>query len=320
MIYRAAHPGVVLGPRLLAEPGLPLTVLVGDETARENISRLAASQGYAVRVETTEGGFALKLSPGEKPAEAAGPVVQGKTVAFVSSDAMGSGSDELGRLLLKNFLFTLGELETIPDTLLFVNAGVKLTTEGSEALEALERLACMGADIASCGLCLDYYHLKEKLAVGRVTNMLDIAEILALLGCRPVWDDASRRVTGFEIIGLEELTRYGLIWLTLIAIPIVVVDGGQIRMGEFVNRAPERLRAGLARLTALVSAAVLLGVVWSVLRSVAQNVGSVTPTLGIPYWLFILPALLGFAAGALAYVLLALGVLRVRDDTVPPLG
>jgi cobaltochelatase CobN len=35
----------------------------------------------------------------------------------------------------------------------------------------------------------------------------DIAEILALLGCRPVWDDASRRVTGFEVMPLEELGR-----------------------------------------------------------------------------------------------------------------
>jgi cobaltochelatase CobN len=35
----------------------------------------------------------------------------------------------------------------------------------------------------------------------------DLAEILALIGCRPVWDDASRRVTGFEILSIEELGR-----------------------------------------------------------------------------------------------------------------
>jgi selenium metabolism protein YedF len=168
---------------LLAEPGIPLTVLVGDETAQENISRLARSQGYEIRIGTTEGGFALELRPGTRPAEAAaGAAVQGKTVAFIAADTMGSGSDELGRILLKNFLFTLAELEAVPDVLLFVNAGVKLTTAGSEALEALEKLACMGADIASCGLCLDYYHLKDKLAVGRVTNMLDIAETLQKAG------------------------------------------------------------------------------------------------------------------------------------------
>lgn len=180
--HKCPHPVVETRKQMLAEPGAALTVLVGDTTARENISRLAASQGYTVRAEPTEGGFALQLNPGEKPAETAGPAVQGKTVAFVSSDAMGNGSDELGRLLMKNFLFTLTELETVPDVLLFVNAGVKLTTEGSESLEALEKIACMGADIASCGLCLDFFHLKEKLAVGRATNMLDIAETLQKAG------------------------------------------------------------------------------------------------------------------------------------------
>ena len=35
----------------------------------------------------------------------------------------------------------------------------------------------------------------------------DIAEILALLGVRPVWDDASRRVVDLEVIGLAELGR-----------------------------------------------------------------------------------------------------------------
>lgn len=180
--HKCPHPVVEARKVLLAEPGVPLTVLVGDEAARENVSRLASRQGYQVLVERAEGGFALKLSPGERPVEAAGPSVQGKTVAFISSDAMGNGSDELGRILLKNFLFTLTELETIPDVFLFVNAGVKLTTEGSEALEALEKLACMGSDIASCGLCLDYYHLKEKLSAGRVTNMLDIAETMQKAG------------------------------------------------------------------------------------------------------------------------------------------
>lgn len=180
--HKCPHPVVETRKQMLADPGVAISVLVGDATARENITRLAASQGYTVRVEPTEGGFALQLSPGEKPAETAGPTVQGKTVAFISSDAMGSGSDELGRLLMKNFLFTLTELETVPDVLLFVNAGVKLTTAGSEALEALEKLACMGADIASCGLCLDFFHLKEKLAVGRTTNMLDIAETLQKAG------------------------------------------------------------------------------------------------------------------------------------------
>jgi selenium metabolism protein YedF len=158
-------------------------VLVGDDTARENVSRLAKSQGYAVQIQSSEGGFALELTPsGESQTAAVGAAIQGKTVVFVASDAMGNGSDELGHILLKNFIFTLTELDPAPNALLFVNAGVKLTSKGSDVLDALEKLACMGADIASCGLCLDYFHLKEQLAVGRVTNMLDIAETLRTAG------------------------------------------------------------------------------------------------------------------------------------------
>ncbi len=177
--YKCPHPVVETRKLLIAEPGIPLAVLVGDETSRENVTRLAKSRGYQVKTDPAEGGFTLELTPGgEAVAGAATAPAQEKTVVFVASDAMGSGSDELGRLLMKNFLFTLLELDPVPDTLLFVNAGVKLTARGSEVLEAMDKLACLGADIASCGLCLDYYHLKEDLAVGRVTNMLEIAETL----------------------------------------------------------------------------------------------------------------------------------------------
>ena len=95
---------------------------------------------------------------------------------------MGSGDDQLGRILLKNFFFTLAENDTAPDLLLFVNGGARLTTAGSEIVEALQKLADLGADIATCGLCLEFFGLKEALAVGRVTNMLEIVTTLQTAG------------------------------------------------------------------------------------------------------------------------------------------
>lgn len=173
--HRCPQPVVETRKLMLAEAGRPLRVLVGDEMARENVSRLARSQGYEVEAAAAqEGGFALNLTPGTAPETHSSAPAQGKTVVFISGEVMGSGDDELGRILLKNFLFTLNDTETPPDTLLFVNAGVKLTCAGSEVIEALEKLACNGTDIASCGLCLEFYGLKEKLAVGRATNMLEI--------------------------------------------------------------------------------------------------------------------------------------------------
>lgn len=175
---KCPHPVVEARKQLLETPGQPLQILVGDEVARENITRMAASMGYETRDEAVEGGFSLTLeTSGEIPAEAtAGTPVQGKTVIYIGSDQMGQGSEELGLVLMKNYLFTLTELTTLPDQMFFVNSGVKLACQGSDVLEALDSLACNGVDIASCGLCLDFFEIKEDLQVGRITNMLEIAE------------------------------------------------------------------------------------------------------------------------------------------------
>jgi selenium metabolism protein YedF len=177
-------PGPVVETRtlLLADPDMPLTVLVGDDTARQTVSRLATGLGRQVAVRAAEDGFALELTPGPAPAAATAAPTEGKTVIYVAADVMGDGDDELGHILLKNFIFTLAELETPPDAMFFVNGGVRLTTEGSGVIEPLEKLACAGTDIASCGLCLEFYGLKDQLKVGRPTNMLDTVEQLTRAG------------------------------------------------------------------------------------------------------------------------------------------
>ena len=83
---------------------------------------------------------------------------------------------ELGGALMKAFVYALSQQETLPDTILCYNGGVKLTCEGSESLEDLKGMAARGVEILSCGTCLNFYDLKEKLAVGEVTNMYVIVE------------------------------------------------------------------------------------------------------------------------------------------------
>ena len=101
---------------------------------------------------------------------------------LVASDRLGDGPEELGRLLMKNFIITLLDLDEVPDRLLFVNSGVFLTTEGSELLEALDKLGNRGVEVLSCGLCLDFFKRKDKLRAGAVTNMFTIAESLMQAG------------------------------------------------------------------------------------------------------------------------------------------
>jgi selenium metabolism protein YedF len=173
--FQCPYPVVETRKQLLANPGQSFLIQVGDRAACENVGRLAAGQGYAVAHQTLEDGFALTLVPAGEDQAQAGAAVDGRTILFCKSDRMGDGDPELGRLLLKNFLMTLTELDQLPDTILFVNSGVKLACHDSEALEALNLLAGRGVDIAACGLCLEFYHLKDQLRVGRVTNMLEIA-------------------------------------------------------------------------------------------------------------------------------------------------
>ncbi|PLX81224.1 MAG: sulfurtransferase-like selenium metabolism protein YedF [Desulfuromonas sp.] len=178
---RCPAPVIETRKLLLGNPGEAVEVLVADDVARDNVSRLAHTLGYQVTVEAESGGFSLKMQPGkiDGTETTAAKAVSGKTVVFVASDRMGEGDAELGTVLMQNFLLTLTQLAAPPEAVLFVNAGVKLCTNGAETIEALENLACAGIDIASCGLCLEFYELKEQLKVGRITNMLDIVETLS---------------------------------------------------------------------------------------------------------------------------------------------
>ena len=105
-----------------------------------------------------------------------------KTVVVLSSDCMGNGDDVLGRILMKGFVYALTEQEHLPETILLYNGGAKLSVEGAETVADLKLMEAQGVEILTCGTCLNHYGLSEKLAVGSVTNMYRIAEILANAG------------------------------------------------------------------------------------------------------------------------------------------
>ena len=97
-------------------------------------------------------------------------------VVAVGTDVMGRGSDELGHVLLKGFLYALAHQPELPQTILFYNGGAHLTVQGSDSLEDLQDMAARGVEILTCGTCLNFYGLAEKLQIGEVTNMYVIAE------------------------------------------------------------------------------------------------------------------------------------------------
>ena len=158
--------------------------LVDNEIAVQNLTRLAESKGCTIETEKrSEKEFCVTITTAGAVAAAENeeisctvPATKKKTVVVVSADHMGEGSEELGRILIKGFLFALTQQEHLPSTVLFYNGGAKLTTEGSASLEDLKTLEANGVEILTCGTCLDYYGLKDKLEVGGVTNMYVIVE------------------------------------------------------------------------------------------------------------------------------------------------
>lgn len=164
-----------------------IEVLVDNEIAVQNVTKLAKEQGGEVSSEKLgEKEYKVTIKMQGVPAVDAEvvctPDQKGDLIVVVSSDRMGTGNDELGKVLIKGFIYAVTQLDTLPKKMLFYNGGVTLTTEGSDSIEDLKSLEAQGVEILTCGTCLDYYHLKDKLVVGGVTNMYSIVESMAEAG------------------------------------------------------------------------------------------------------------------------------------------
>ena len=174
----------------MTEPGT-LEVLVDNEIAVQNLQRMASGHHLSAKAEKLgENRFSVTMevtdpvgqAPLEEPEMTWAPDARGDFLVAVDTDIMGRGSDELGRTLMKGFLFAVSQLPVLPKTILFYNGGAHLTVEGSASLEDLKNMEAQGVEILTCGTCLNHYGLTEKLAVGGVTNMYTIVEKLAGAG------------------------------------------------------------------------------------------------------------------------------------------
>jgi selenium metabolism protein YedF len=189
-----ACPGPVLKLRgLLDEGEREIQFWVADDLCRSNVTRFAASRNVATEVEARDDGtFVVRFhgggdAAGERPGESRLlvcdlPAAGGPTVVQITAETMGRGDDELGALLLRSFLKTQAQLETPPDAILFYNAGVKLCCAGSLLVDDLRALELSGVEIIACGTCLNFFSLADRLEIGRVTDMLEIAGRLAAAG------------------------------------------------------------------------------------------------------------------------------------------
>lgn len=165
-----------------------LQISVDNETALANLTRLSVKYQLDITVEDIEGGYLVSFSDlGEHSAPLA-PVaaaqscnVGGSTgcgyAVFIGKECVGEGDPVLGGNLMKMALYTFAQADVVPASLLFMNAGVTLVAgEEDQIIESIEAMMEKGTEVLVCGTCLDFYHLKDSLKIGDVSNMYDILE------------------------------------------------------------------------------------------------------------------------------------------------
>lgn len=176
------------------QQGECVEVLIDNEIAVQNLTKFAQVRNHSIQAEKlAEKEYRVVITVGnqEKSTEKeetskqadideilCQPSAKNKTVVVLSSNQMGNGEEALGKTLMKAFVFALTKQDTFPETILLYNSGAYLSCEGSDSLEDLRFLEAQGVTIATCGTCLNFYELTDKLGVGSVTNMYDIVETL----------------------------------------------------------------------------------------------------------------------------------------------
>ncbi|MCE5212214.1 MAG: sulfurtransferase-like selenium metabolism protein YedF [Deltaproteobacteria bacterium] len=180
-------------PVVLAKQAIELhdqiKVIVDNDTALENIKRLGTKMGCEVKTEKkNDGTFEIDLTrkagvvPAKEEVILSTSVLSCPFVIVLSENKMGRGNDELGYVVVRAFLHTIAEQSQKPDVMIFYNTGVKLVVQGSEVLDDLKALEMAGVEILVCGTCLNYFEVKDKLGVGVVSNMYDIAATMSRAG------------------------------------------------------------------------------------------------------------------------------------------
>jgi selenium metabolism protein YedF len=187
-----ACPQPVIRTRNALREASSILTIVDNEAAQQNVTRMAERSGATVQADERTDGIYLRITrksgastePDQVPSV---PLSAGPLVLVVPSEHMGRGEhEELGHVLARAFFHTLAEVEPVPDTVIFLNSGVKLVVDGSPVVEDLRALVEDGVQVLACGTCLGHYDLMNSVAVGAVSNMYTIAE--AMLG-------AGRQVT-----------------------------------------------------------------------------------------------------------------------------
>lgn len=180
---------VVMTKKEIDQGSEDIIILVDNEMAVENLKRLAVSTGFLTQVTKEQDGYRVSFSKEgdtddivQARAEKVNNHLTSDYAIFIGKETIGEGDDELGKNLMRMFLYTLSEMKDLPTNMLFMNGGVKLPTLDEQAIKSLKALKDQGVTILVCGACLNFYGLTEELKVGSVSNMYEITDKLRQAG------------------------------------------------------------------------------------------------------------------------------------------
>ena len=172
--------------------GESFTVLTDNQISFNNLSRFLKDNNTDFQVNETGGVWTLTITKttGEVAqtkaedycASSISHFLKGNFIVVLASDKMGEGDDELGHLLMNNFIKALKDLDRLPQKMVFYNNGVKLVTYGSPVVEHLKDLEKMGVELLLCATCVNHYSIESIVAAGTLSNMYAIAEVMASAG------------------------------------------------------------------------------------------------------------------------------------------
>lgn len=149
-------------------------VSVDNQTSKENVEKMAKEMGHTFETKEEGNVFVITITKaGEKQENSS---KEENIVISIGSDKMGEGEDELGKILIKGFIYALTEAETLPKTVLLYNKGVLLASTFEDTVKDLKVLEERGVEILSCGTCANFYHVQDQIKVGTLTNMYTILE------------------------------------------------------------------------------------------------------------------------------------------------
>jgi selenium metabolism protein YedF len=174
-----ACPQPVILTKKELDNGNNVVTIVDNLIAKSNLLKLADKLNCKTSVKEANGEIEISFFKNNATIEEEVKSNKSKVIYVIGKNWLGEGSEELGKILIKGFIYTLSQMDIPPSKIVFLNSGVYLTCEGSESLEDLKKLEEKETEIVSCGTCLDYFNLKDKLKAGTPSNMYEIVDIIS---------------------------------------------------------------------------------------------------------------------------------------------